>query len=142
MRSALRTFREQAGLLKVLSFCKSMVVTPIGKKGGLTRCTGIWCTGMVAIANQRPIDAGITTTVTGGEATRGITTKARRRGGVATSLGSSAAWFGTSAFAPRRPEVELRIAIGQELLNLVADGVTDPGRLRQITVESLLFTRH
>jgi hypothetical protein len=33
---------------------------------------------------------------------------------------------------------ELRIAIGQKLLNLVADGVTDPGRLRQLTVESLL----
>jgi hypothetical protein len=26
---------------------------------------------------------------------------------------------------------ELRLAIGQKLLNLVADGVTDPGRLRQ-----------
>ena len=33
---------------------------------------------------------------------------------------------------------ELRIAVGQKLLNLVADGVTDPGRLRQLTVESLL----
>ena len=33
---------------------------------------------------------------------------------------------------------ELRIAVGQTLLNLVADGVTDPGRLRQLTVESLL----
>jgi hypothetical protein len=32
---------------------------------------------------------------------------------------------------------ELRIA-GQKLLNLVADGVTDPGRLRRLTVESLL----
>ena len=31
---------------------------------------------------------------------------------------------------------ELRIAVGQKLLNLVADGVTDPGRLRQLTVES------
>jgi hypothetical protein len=37
---------------------------------------------------------------------------------------------------------ELRLAIGQKLLNLVADGVTDPIRLRQITVESLLFARH
>ena len=26
---------------------------------------------------------------------------------------------------------ELRIVVGQKLLNLVADGVTDPGRLRQ-----------
>lgn len=33
---------------------------------------------------------------------------------------------------------ELRLAIGQKLLNLVADGVTDPCRLRQLTVESLL----
>ena len=30
---------------------------------------------------------------------------------------------------------ELRIAVGQKLLNLVADGVTDPGRLRRLTVE-------
>jgi hypothetical protein len=37
---------------------------------------------------------------------------------------------------------ELRLAIGQKLLNLVADGVTDPGRLRQMTVESLLLSRH
>ena len=33
---------------------------------------------------------------------------------------------------------ELRIAVGQRLLNSVADGVTDPARLRQATVESLL----
>jgi hypothetical protein len=33
---------------------------------------------------------------------------------------------------------ELRIVVGQKLLNLVADGVTEPGRLRQLTVESLL----
>jgi hypothetical protein len=32
---------------------------------------------------------------------------------------------------------ELRIAVGQKLLNLVADGVTDPIELRQLTVESL-----
>jgi hypothetical protein len=37
---------------------------------------------------------------------------------------------------------ELRIAIGQKLLNLVADGVTDPVRLLKLTVESLLFARH
>ena len=35
-------------------------------------------------------------------------------------------------------DCDLRIAVGQKLLNLVADGVTDPGRLRQLTVESLL----
>jgi hypothetical protein len=33
---------------------------------------------------------------------------------------------------------ELRIAIGHKLLNLVADGVTDSPRLRQLTIESLL----
>ena len=37
---------------------------------------------------------------------------------------------------------ELRIAIGQKLLNLAADGVTDPVRLRKLTVESLLFPHH
>ena len=37
---------------------------------------------------------------------------------------------------------ELRIAIGKKLLNLVADGVTDPLRLRNLTVESLLLPRH
>ena len=37
---------------------------------------------------------------------------------------------------------ELRIAVGQKLMDLVADGVTDPVRLRQITVESLLFPSH
>ena len=36
----------------------------------------------------------------------------------------------------------LRIAIGKKLLNLVADGVTDPLRLRNLTVESLLLPRH
>ena len=37
---------------------------------------------------------------------------------------------------------ELRIAVGQKLLNLVADGVTDPVRLRQLTVESLFLPGH
>ena len=37
---------------------------------------------------------------------------------------------------------ELRIAIGKKLLNLVADGVTDPLRLRNLTVQSLLLRRH
>jgi hypothetical protein len=32
---------------------------------------------------------------------------------------------------------ELRLVIGAKLLNLVADGVIDPLRLRQLTVESL-----
>jgi hypothetical protein len=37
---------------------------------------------------------------------------------------------------------ELRIAIGHTLMNLVADGVTDPIRLRRLTVESLLPPGH
>ena len=32
---------------------------------------------------------------------------------------------------------ELRLVIGAKLLNLVGDGITDPIRLRQLTVESL-----
>jgi hypothetical protein len=34
---------------------------------------------------------------------------------------------------------ELRIAIGHKLMNLVADGVTEPSRLRQLTLETLLL---
>jgi hypothetical protein len=37
---------------------------------------------------------------------------------------------------------ELRIAIGHKLVNLVADGVTDPSRLRHLTIESLLLPGH
>ena len=37
---------------------------------------------------------------------------------------------------------ELRIAIGHKLMDLVANGVTDPNRLRNLTVESLLLPRH
>jgi hypothetical protein len=37
---------------------------------------------------------------------------------------------------------ELRLIIGQKLLNLVADGVTDASRLRYFTVESLLLPSH
>jgi len=37
---------------------------------------------------------------------------------------------------------ELRIAVGRKLLNLVADGVTDPIRLRQLTVESVFLPGH
>ena len=33
---------------------------------------------------------------------------------------------------------ELRLVVGQKLLNLVADGVMDPDRLRQLTIESIL----
>ena len=36
-------------------------------------------------------------------------------------------------------DTELRIAIGKKLLKLVADGVSDPLRLRNFTVESLLL---
>jgi hypothetical protein len=39
-------------------------------------------------------------------------------------------------------DAELRVAICKKLLNLVADGVTDPLRLRNLTVESLLLPRH
>ena len=39
-------------------------------------------------------------------------------------------------------DIELRRAIGKKLLNLVADGVADPLRLRNLTVESLLLSRH
>jgi hypothetical protein len=38
-------------------------------------------------------------------------------------------------------DTDLRISIGKKLLNLVADGVTDPHRLRDLTVESLLLPR-
>jgi len=53
----------------------------------------------------------------------------------------TAIWNVLKADDPFRDYVkdgELRIAVGQKLLNLVADGVTDPGRLRQLTVESIL----
>lgn len=36
---------------------------------------------------------------------------------------------------------KLRVAIGRKLMDLVADGVTDPVRLRKLAVKSLLF-RH
>ena len=34
---------------------------------------------------------------------------------------------------------ELRFVIGHKLMDLVADGVTDPIRLRELTVESISF---
>ena len=37
---------------------------------------------------------------------------------------------------------ELRIAIGHKLMDLVADGVTDPVRLRYVTLKSLPLPRH
>jgi hypothetical protein len=39
-------------------------------------------------------------------------------------------------------DTDLKIAIGKRLLNLVADGVTDPLRLRNFTVQSLLLPHH
>ena len=53
----------------------------------------------------------------------------------------AAVWHMLRADDPFRDyanDAELRIAIGKKLLNLVADGVTDPLRLRNLTVESLL----
>ena len=44
------------------------------------------------------------------------------------------------AFRGYASDTELRKAIGKKLLNLVADGVTDPLRLRNLTVESSTFT--
>jgi hypothetical protein len=57
----------------------------------------------------------------------------------------AAIWIALRADDPFRDyanDSELRLAIGQKLLNLVADGVTDPIRLRQMTVKTLLFARH
>ena len=42
------------------------------------------------------------------------------------------------SFRDSASDSELRIAIGRKLLNLVADGVIDPLRLRNLTVKSLL----
>ena len=39
-------------------------------------------------------------------------------------------------------DTELKKVIGKKLLHLMADGVTDPLRLRNLTVESLLLSRH
>jgi hypothetical protein len=57
----------------------------------------------------------------------------------------SAIWNVVRADDPFRDyanDSELRLAIGQKLLNLVADGVTDPNRLRHLTIESLLPPGH
>ena len=53
----------------------------------------------------------------------------------------AAVWHLLRADEPFRDNAsdgELRIAIGRKLLNLVADGVIDPLRLRNLTVKSLL----
>jgi hypothetical protein len=52
----------------------------------------------------------------------------------------AAVWHMLRADDPFRDyakDSELRMVVGKKLLNLVADGVTDPIRLRQLTVESL-----
>jgi hypothetical protein len=56
----------------------------------------------------------------------------------------SAIWSIVRADDPFREyanDSELRLAIGQKLLNLVADGVTDPSRLRYLTLGSLVLPR-
>jgi hypothetical protein len=57
----------------------------------------------------------------------------------------AAIWYDVKADDPFRDyanDSELRLAIGQKLLNLVADGVTDPNRLRRFTLESLSLRGH
>ena len=52
----------------------------------------------------------------------------------------AAIWIDVKADDPFRNyahDRELRLVIGAKLLNLVAEGVIDPVRLRQLTVESL-----
>jgi hypothetical protein len=56
----------------------------------------------------------------------------------------AAVWHMLRAGDPFRDlagDTKLKIAIGKKLLNLVADGLTDPLRLRNLTVESLLLSR-
>jgi hypothetical protein len=57
----------------------------------------------------------------------------------------AAVWHMLRADDPFRgyaSDTELRIAIGKKLLNLEADGVTDPLRLRSFTMQSLLLPHH
>jgi hypothetical protein len=57
----------------------------------------------------------------------------------------AAIWSQVRADDPFRDyahDCELRLAIGQKLLNLVSDGVSDPISLRWLTIESLLFRRN
>jgi hypothetical protein len=56
----------------------------------------------------------------------------------------AAVWHMLRADEPFRDyanDSQLKIAIGKKLLNLVVDGVTDPLRLRNLTVEGLLLPR-
>jgi hypothetical protein len=56
----------------------------------------------------------------------------------------SAIWSVVKADDPFRDyanDSQLRLAIGRKLLNLVADGVTDPSRLRYITLGTLVLPR-
>ena len=54
----------------------------------------------------------------------------------------AAVWHMDKPFRDYANDTELKIGIGKKLLNLVVDGVTDPLRLRNLTVESLLLPRH
>ena len=57
----------------------------------------------------------------------------------------AALWKALRADDPFRDyarDSELRLVIGKKLLDLAADGETDPVRLRKLTVESLLFPHH
>ena len=63
----------------------------------------------------------------------------------ATDQAFAAVWRMLRADDPFRDfasDTELKIAIGKKLLNLVVDGVTDPLRLRNLTVQSLLLPHH
>ena len=56
-----------------------------------------------------------------------------------------AIWHALRADDPFRDyatDSELRIAIAHKLMDLVADGVIDPARLRNLTVESQLLPHH
>ena len=57
----------------------------------------------------------------------------------------AAIWKALRADDPFRDyarDSELRLIIGQKLLDLAANGETDPVRLRKRTVDSLLFPHH
>ena len=57
----------------------------------------------------------------------------------------AAIWKALKADDPFRDyarDSELRLVIGKKLLDLAADGETDPVRLRKLTVDSLLFPHH
>ena len=48
----------------------------------------------------------------------------------------------TDPFRDYASDRDLRVAIGHKLMDLVANGITDPVGLRQLAVESLLLPRH